>query len=252
MSTVTPTLLFTFADGKSKLYSVSARWITSLEVWEGNRVLDTDHVAALQTAIADPTQIQGPFGVLEYTDDAGTLQRRIIDGQHRQAVLKAHFAANPTAADFPVLTRRYTDVPDHTAAIQIFQQINHAKPMVYKGSPVEHLCAIVTAFRRAFVHTGRTRSAPSVQLVRQGCNRPALSIENLETALKLYGLHERADLTPTAVVTHAQKMNVWFAEDCTRITAPVTHTMLERAMEYNFFLGLDPKCAWLIGLIRKV
>ena len=122
--------------------------------------------------------------------------------------------------------------------------------MVYKGSSVEHLHAIVTAFRRTFVSTGRTRGAPSVHLIRLNCNRPALSIEILETALKLYGLHERTDLTPAAIVAHAQKMNDWFAEDCTRITAPITHTMLERAMEYNFFLGLDPKCAWLIGLVR--
>ena len=242
---ITPTLLFTFAD-KSKLYSVSARWITSLAVWEGNRVLDPDHVTALQTSITDPTRIQGPFSVVEYTDEMATSQRRIIDGQHRQAVLTAYFTANPTVEDFPVLARRYTDVADHTAAVQIFQQINHAKPMVYKGSSTEHLHAIVAALRHAFF-ADRPRGPP-LQMIRHGCNRPALSVEHLDTAIKLYRIHERTDLTPADIVAHAQKMNNWFAADHAHIPVTVSHTLMERATEYRFFLGLDPKCGWLMEL----
>jgi hypothetical protein len=245
MTTIAATHLFAFADGKSHLYSVSARWITTLPVWEGNRVLDESHVAALRASITDPTQVQGPFGVLEYTDDTSTLQRRIIDGQHRQAVLAAYFSENPTASDFPVLTRRYTGVTDHAAAIQIFQQINHAKPMVYKGSATEHLHEIVTALRRAFLVD---RRGGALQMIRHGCNRPALSVENLDTAIKLYRIHERTDLTPADIVAHAQKMNEWFAEDHARIPVTVSSSMLERATEYRFFLGLDPRCSWLMEL----
>ena len=242
---IAPTHLFTFADGQSRLYSVSARWITTLPVWEGNRVLDDTHVAALRASIADPTQIQGPFGVVEYADDTGALQRRIIDGQHRQAVLADYFTENPTVPDFPVLARRYTGITDHAAAVKIFQQINHAKPMVYKGSSTEHLHEIVTALRRAFLVD---RRGGPLQLIRHGCNRPALSVEHLDTAIKLFRIHERTDLTPADIVVHAQKMNDWFAEDHARIPVTVSASTLARAIEYRFFLGLDPRCNWLMEL----
>lgn len=240
------TQLFTYADGSS-LWQVSARWLATIPVWEGNRVMDEAHLADLTAAITNPQEIQGPFSVVEYVAEDGSRQRKIVDGQHRQAVLAHYFAAMASAGDdHPVLVRRYT-VPDHAAVVAIFQQINHAKPMEYRGSPTERLHDIVRAMTREFI--GERAKGGLVALVRSGCNRPALSTEHLETALKAYKIHERADLTPAAVVEHARKMNGLYAEDPARIPiASITATILTKATEYGFYLGLDPKCAWLAGL----
>jgi hypothetical protein len=242
--------LFTYTDGSS-LWQVSARWLANIQVWEGNRVMDETHLAALTAAITDPRQIQGPFSVVEYAAEDGSRQRKIIDGQHRQAVLIHYFATEGEGegegeTDFPVLVRRYT-VADHAATITIFQQINHAKPMEYRGSPTERLHDIVRAMCREFI--GERSKGGIVALIRTGCNRPALSVEHLETALKAYRIHERGDLTPAAIVEHARKMNGLYAEDTSRIpVASVTASILTKAEEYGFYLGLDPKCSWLAGL----
>ncbi len=237
-------ILFTFHDG-SKMYSVSARWLSSIEVWEGNRVLDPDHVTAIRTTTAKAEDIQGPFAVVEYKED-GTEKpiRRLIDGQHRQTVLREHFVTEP-AADFPVLVRRYW-IADHDAAVRLFEQINRVKSIEYKTSPVARLHAFVDALRKEFV--SEAKKATSVVLIRNGCNRPYLSIENLSAAIKHYKLHERADITSADMLERAHKMNSQYAADPTRIPGRFTHSMLERATELGFYLGLDPSCTWLAGL----
>lgn len=237
--------LFSYADG-SHLYKLSAKgFVAKFPVWEANRTLDEAHVSDLEAAIKSPTEIQGPFSVITYHDEENKQQNRVIDGQHRQEVLRRYFDRNPGATDVEILVRRY-QIKDHAAAIAIFQQINHAKPMVYKGSATERLHEFVSALRKHFV--GDKANGSIVALIRPSCNRPFLSTEVLEQALKTYGIHERTDLTSAALVSHAESMNAFYAEDMKRINARFTKTTLDRAIEYGFFLGLDPKCSWLLGL----
>lgn len=243
-------MLFTFADG-STLHQISARRLIAIPVWEGNRTLDEDHVEDLARSIKNPHDIQGPFTVVEYPDEEGRPHRRIIDGQHRREVLVRHFAVTSaeTADDFLVLVRLHK-IADHAAAISLFQTINNAKPMVYKGSPTERLHELSEALRRHCVYDkGRTGL---VALIRP-CStvRPFLSLEHLEDALKRYGIHERADLTSTALVDHAMGMNEFYAADPASIPGRFTQASLAKAAELGFYLGLDPSCAWLAGL-RKV
>lgn len=236
-----PLLEFTFHDG-SQLHSMSARKLSMTAVWEENRHLDEQHVATLQ-ATADPRSLQGPYSIATYRIDAGEANL-LIDGQHRQAVLKRYFDANPTADDFQVLCRRYFPA-DHTAAVEIFKTINTAKPMVYAGSATERLHQIQRALQSAFIHTG---SGKAVVLIRENCNRPCLNTTHLAAAIKLYGLNERKDLSDADIVAHAKRVNDWYAEDLSRIPVAVTTGIWEKAKEYNFYLGLDPRCTWLLGL----
>jgi hypothetical protein len=242
---MTSNILFTYNDG-SKLYSVAAKWIATIDVWEGNRVLDESHVESLARTIKNPQDIQGPFSVVEYPDDEGLPQRKLIDGQHRQAVLKRSFDSAGAPADFPVLARRY-QIADHAAAIAIFQQINNAKPMEYKGSPTERLHEFVEAARRQFISD---RVKGNAFLLRPSTSRPYLSMSDLEAAIKRYAIHERADLSPKEFVEHMEGMNEFYAEDLSRIPHGFTATSLNKAAELGFYLGLDPKCTWLLGLKR--
>ena len=241
------TPLFTYADG-SNLYMVSARAFTSkFPVWEANRTMDEEHVSDLEAAIGAPTEIQGPFSVITYPDEENKPQNRVIDGQHRQEVLRRYFGRNPGSDDFEVLVRRY-QIKDHAEAVVIFQKINHAKPMVYRGSATERLHEFVSALKRHFI---RERGSGVATMIRPSCNRPFLSVEILEKALKGYGLPDRTDLTAVQLVAHAEKMNSFYAENPDRISGTPTRTMYERAVEYEFFLGLDPKCPWLLELRKS-
>jgi hypothetical protein len=245
---IATTAIYTFSD-KSILYKMSAKgFVQRFPVWEANRILDEAHVADLESSIASARELQGPFSVISYTDEETKVQNRVIDGQHRQESLRRYFDKHPDAEDFEVLVRRYPDA-NHDAAIKIFQQINHAKPMVYKGSSTERLHEFVAALKRNFVseRTGGTL----ISLIRPSTNRPFLSTEFLEEAIKLYKIHERMDLTTEQVVAHAESMNAFYAEDYNRVTARFTKATLDRATEYGFFLGLDPRCSWLIALRPK-
>lgn len=239
-----PGSIFTYTDG-SALYAGSARRFVTYSVWEGNRVMDDAHVAALEAAIKNPQELQGPFSIVAYPDETSQTNRRIIDGQHRRAVLERYFNRNPDAPDFKVLARVYT-LPSYEAILPLFQQINHAKPMVYKGSSTEQLHLIVAALRKAFV--GETKGGTVVPLIRPNANRPFLNTEHLEAALKLNKIHERTDLTPTQIVAHAEAMNAFYAEDHGRIQGLPTAATVERAVLYGFYLGLDPRCSWLLPL----
>jgi hypothetical protein len=248
MSVKLPPPKFTFSDG-SYLLVMSARWFVDQTVWEANRTLDPEHATDLEHTIKDPTTIQGPFTMVAYPNDEGIQQLRIIDGQHRQEVLRRYFAANPTTADFQILVRRY-QIANYDEASTIFAQINHAKPIQYRGSDTERLHAIVTALKRAFLC--ERSNGKFVAMIRPGCNRPALSTEYLETAIKLYGIHQRTDIFPEDIVAHATAYNGWVAsEPLTRIQNRVTQSILDRAIEDGFFLGLDPKCPWLMDLRLK-
>lgn len=157
----------------------------------------------------------------------------MIDGQHRRAVLDRHFARNPMASDFQILVRLYR-VPTYDDIKPLFCQINLAKPMVYASSSTEQLHTIVMALRKAFV-------SDRGHLIRPNTHRLYLNQEQLEAALKLYRIHERTDITPAAVVSYAEQMNAWYAEDHGRIQGGPTRATLERAAERGFFLGLDPR-----------
>jgi hypothetical protein len=239
---------FAFKDG-SHLIPTSAKWFVDQTVWEANRTLDPEHANDLEHTITDPTTIQGPFTMVAYPNDEGTTQLRIIDGQHRQEVLRRYFTAKPDAPDFTILVRRY-QIKNYDEAAAIFSQINHAKPIQYRGSDTERLHTIVSALKRAFL-CERT-NGKFVAMIRPGCNRPALSTEHLETAIKLYGIHQRSDLIPEDIVAHATAYNAWIAaEPINRIQTRVTQSILDRATEDGFYLGLDQRCPWLMDLRLK-
>lgn len=240
------TPIFTYSDGSTLHRGPAKVFIERFPVWEANRTMDEAHVADLEASIRSVSDLQGPFSVIRYTDDDRQIQRRVIDGQHRQEVMRRYFAKNPDAADFDVLVRVYP-ITDHAAAIAIFQTINHAKPMIYRGSTTERLHEIVTALKRRYI--GYKADGSAVALIRPKCNRPFLSLEALEEAVKSYRIHEKPDLTDDQILAHAEKMNAFYAEDPGRIQTKCTKNTLDRATEYGFYLGLDPACTWLLGLM---
>ncbi len=221
---------------------------TRFPVWEANRTIDEAHVKDLEATIRTPSDIQGPFSVITYTDEEGKSHNRVIDGQHRQEVLRRYFEWESTAEDFDILVRRYV-IENLSDAVKIFQIINHAKPMVYKGSTTERLHEFVSALKRHYIR--ERAGAPMIALIRPNTVRPFLAAETLEEMLRVYKIHERDDLTVEQLIAHADAMNAYYATNIRSINGRFTKATLERAVEYNFYLGLDPKCSWLLALSPK-
>jgi hypothetical protein len=242
----TPEPLFRYTDCSVLRTASALHLATKVPVWEANRVLDSDHVTALESAIKSIDHIQGPFTIIKYKNDAtNTEEWRIIDGQHRQEVLRRYFERYPATPDFQVLCRLY-NTTDHASAIKIFQAINNVKPIVYRGSPEERLHDILIGLKQFFVtNRGGSKVVP---LIRPGANRPFLNETHLIEAIKAHRLHTRMEIIPQAVIDHAATKNGEWCTTPALSNAVYTQNILDRATEYGFFLGLDPKCSWLTGL----
>jgi hypothetical protein len=97
--------LFTSADGQI-LGIASAKLISTLPVWEGNRNILDDHVKDIQQSLGDNVELLNHtiFRVALVTLDTGVNKHYIVDGQHRAKVLKEYFEKNPFNTDFDILT----------------------------------------------------------------------------------------------------------------------------------------------------
>jgi hypothetical protein len=76
-------------DG-SVLRLMSAKELIRIPVWQGNRILDTEHVSEIQRAIStDIRKLDFGYRIVSYmdTDASGRAlkQYALIDGQHRAA-----------------------------------------------------------------------------------------------------------------------------------------------------------------------
>jgi hypothetical protein len=81
--------LFNASDG-SKYRIVTARWLSQVPVWKGNRVIDMTHVDRIREGLKGniPLLNANPFRLAFVKEDNDVVTRYIIDGQHRFTVCK--------------------------------------------------------------------------------------------------------------------------------------------------------------------
>ena len=128
-------LLHTYNDG-SYLYKMSARSLSKIPTWKGNRNIILEHIHNIKQAIGNNiTLLDSGYKIIQYseTDNTGTIIKSsyIIDGQHRKTILAEYFESNKNATDFIVtVTELHVDSEDD--AIEYFNKINNVKPIQYE------------------------------------------------------------------------------------------------------------------------
>lgn len=95
-------LLHTFSDN-SVLKKINVRELVTIPVWRGNRYIDLEHARQIEEDIGpNATRLDSTiFRVIKYKEGT-TQQTFLIDGQHRQHVLKVHHN-QPHPPSFDVL-----------------------------------------------------------------------------------------------------------------------------------------------------
>ena len=124
-------MIHTFSD-KSILYKINARELISIPVWKGNRFIDNAHANSISSAINKIESLDSTiFCVIKYKDgDNGNEQKYLVDGQHRQLIIKNYYNdiyIDALATNFDVLVHEKT-VDTEAEAIEYFNVINNVKP----------------------------------------------------------------------------------------------------------------------------
>lgn len=243
-------MLRTFSDG-SKLMSISARELTNIPVWNGNRILDETHAKKIQEDLGhNIEQLESTvFRVVQYkesnADNQYVLQKYLIDGQHRAHVIRMHFQETLCAPDFQVLViEKKVDSP--LDAIEYFNTLNNVKAQQWPHDPTllanKYIAALDKQFnvdkKNPLIRLGKITKRPflSGDLVREALEKfaPQLKLDN-----------EHIQLFVAKVVKWNEKAVQEIRLKLLQESEKKNTSLIEGVDKRNFALAYNPKLPWV-------
>jgi len=256
-------ILHTFSDN-SVLKKINVRELVTIPVWRGNRYIDLEHARQIEEDIGpNATRLDSTiFRVIKYKEGT-TQQTFLIDGQHRQHVLKLHHN-QPQPPSFDVLVIE-KEVEEESDAIEYFNTLNNVKPQ-FETDPKLLANKYIHALEAAFNIT-----KPRNLLIRpEGVTtrRPYLSSDRLRSALEENVRYLKQ--SKESLATFVARVKEWNEEQLRNLTtaptAPtttepsqastthpaiyITKATLEATLAKKFALALDPSLPW-VGLCLR-
>jgi hypothetical protein len=164
-------MIHSFND-KSILVKMKAKELIGIPVWKGNRFIDLEHAERISCAIENVNSLDSTiFRVVKYMDTS-IEQKYLVDGQHRQHVIKKYYEDNYLFPNnFDILVHEKT-VDSEAEAIEYFNAINNVKPQ-QDNDPKRMADKYVLALEKKFP-----------KLIRFGTKRPFLSNDLLRKVLE--------------------------------------------------------------------
>jgi hypothetical protein len=238
-------IFHTLNDG-SVVRAMNARELITYAPWQGNRILDSLHIDAIESSINgcyEHLDSGYKFIVMRELDASDNIveNKYIIDGQHRVEVLKRGFKNNPFLDDFTVLVTEKR-VSGESEAIAYFRALNHAKPIEWKIDPKLIVNKYVEALEKGFMQNRRT------SFIRSDTKFPYLSSSLLRTALE--NEHARLPLSDddADIARFVDTVLEW---NKTKLMEPVgllskkLKERFDKAIGIGFVLAVDPACPWI-------
>lgn len=214
-----------------------ARIFCQIPIWRGNRVIDEDHVKKIEEGIRGNILLlnSNPYRIAIITEEDGSVRQVIIDGQHRAFILKKYFEKEDSI-DFDVLVagKKFLNEDE---IIDYFKTINTTRAIQWKEDPVMKANSYVGAVMKEF------NENPKFPMIRAGkTTRPFLSADKLRDAILKHKV-ETWEKTPMEFAEHCRNEN---AERINGLKVKADKTDMEnRALKYNFSLGLDTGLNWI-------
>jgi len=230
-------MIHTFND-KSILVKMKAKELIGIPVWKGNRFIDLEHAERISSAIENISNLDSTiFRVVKYMDNS-IEQKYLVDGQHRQHVIKKYYKENDTfyafTINFDVLVHEKT-VDSEAEAIEYFNVINNVKPQ-QDNDPKRMADKYVLALENKFP-----------KLIRFGTKRPFLSNDLLRK-----GLEENASMLKQSdeyVKRFIERVNAWNKKKIQEYELGLIETkeqsILKSCIEKKFILAFDVKLPWI-------
>lgn len=240
MATTTQTPLFIHSDD-SILYRMKARELIFIPVWKGNRFIDETHANEIRIAIGSNIESldSAAFHVVKYKDGS-VEQRYLLDGQHRQFILKKYYEENVLfAKNFDILVNEKT-VDSEADAIEYFNILNNVKPQKDTDPKLltnKYIQALERHFKKLIRPEGKTTK------------RPFLSSDQLRKALEAQpGLLKQR---PEAVAAFVERVVAWNKKKIAEYElgsafAPTKEqSILASCLEKKFVLAFDQTLPWI-------
>ena len=237
-------MLHAFSD-KSVLKKIKARELVGISVWKGNRFIDMAHAAAIKDAIGNNIASLDStiFRVVKYKDSvSGEQQIFLVDGQHRQHVIKKYYEREVLfATSFDVLVHEKT-VESESEAIEYFNAINNVKPQQDSDPKMlanKYIVALETHYKKG-------------KLIRpegKATKRPFLSNDLLRAALEDNAgmLRQSSEF----VARFVEKVDAWNKKKLAEyeIGSALIQTkeksVLDSCIEKKFVLAFDVRLPWI-------
>lgn len=259
------TTLHTYNDG-SKLILLTAKALIAIPIWKGNRIIDTEHADNIRKSIGpNVRRLDSGYRIICYneTDAEGRhiIQKYIVDGQHRVSVLKVFFTHNLCEEDFPI-TATEIIVSSEADAIQYFNAINNAKPILFKEDPnlivnkyIEQLVATFPVEKKG--QQPRIRSTPThrpylhIDRIREAFLRDieflqAIPIKQFATSLKAANERLLRMLELQLVIVGSNTPRLVEPNMALVTGMPKSQqSVAERCIELQFALAFDQKFEWV-------
>ena len=166
------------SDG-SILRMMSARDLSRLPIWSGNRIVDETHRDAIHQQIGENVKSLDlkPYHIVTYSKDSdeGTHPvSEIVDGQHRVSILKTHYSITTSTNPFDFEDFNVMVIEKYCQSEQDIQEyfkiLNHTKAIQWREDPRTASNPFILALLKRFntpkkknIREGKTR-APYVSL----------------------------------------------------------------------------------------
>ena len=244
--------LFTLYDGSS-VQSMSAKDLCSLQIWQGNRILNADHVQRIKQSVGDTIQkLDSTYRIVECPiEDAGgnmTKVKYIIDGQHRAQVLKDYFRTSLCEPDFQVLVI-VKQVNSELEIIQTFNTINHVNPITWSDHKllanlyIAELLKLFNVKKQEFIRNSCTK-------------RPYVYIEKLREVLLEKDNARRLKESREEAVSFAKRVYEWNANQIREAEVNVLQyrksegDILLKSAKIGCMLAFDSNLPWVSLLLK--
>lgn len=239
-------LLHTYRDGSTALL-VDVTQLVGIPVWRGNRHLDHARAQSMKDKIGSRLWLLETtvFRTIKYREANSRLEQRfLVDGQHRQHVLKKVLEDTRSLPDLKVIVIE-KEVADESEAIEYFNVHNDIKPQH------EHdIKLLANKYIQAL--EARFNTSRKCQLIKpegKGTRRPFLSSDALRSGLE--AVADRLEQTQSCVDAFVERVHAWNETQCAMyevraITNPVKEqSVLDACLEKHFVLAFDSKLPWI-------
>lgn len=227
-------MIHTFSD-RSVLKKIKAKELAGIPVWKGNRFIDLEHSKNIGSAINKIENLDTTiFRVVKYKDE-NVEQKYLVDGQHRQLVIKNYYEETTLfAINFDVLVHEKT-VDSEAEAIEYFNAINNTKPQ-QDNDPKRMADKYIIALEKKFP-----------KLIRFETRRPFLSNDLLRKVLE-----ENSSMLKQSneyVKRFIERVNAWNNKKVQEYGLGLIETkelsVLKSCIDKKFVLAFDPKLPWI-------
>ena len=232
-------MLHTFSDG-SVLLKIKAKELVGIAVWKGNRFIDLNHANKIKEGVGNNIESldSSIFRIVKYKDGDVT-QRFLVDGQHRQYVIKSYYEENVLfALNFDTIVIEKT-VESEADAIEYFNTLNNSKPQ-QDNDPKLLANKYILALEKFYKKLIRPEGVST--------KRPFLSSDTLRKVLEensgmLKQSNEHIAIFIKKVDTWNKKMINQYEIGSAFQTKD--RTILENSIKKSFVLAFDQKLPWV-------